>query len=361
MKSISFLIKPVSSACNFNCKYCFYHDVSEHRKIKSHGNMNEETMKVVIDRALSEEYIDITFAFQGGEPMLAGLSFYQKFTSYVEERKNINQQIHYALQTNASMINDEWAMFFHDYQFLIGVSLDGYQKNHDCFRLTKKHVPTYAIVMQAIACLRKHDVPFNILTVLSKQLAKYPKELYDFYKHEGFDFIQLIPCLSGLDETENESSLTPKLFASFYKTFYDAWLHDFQKGEYMSINLFDNLIMMYQGRMPYQCGLLGKCAPQMVIESDGSVYPCDFYVLDDYKMGNIMSASLFELYSNKQLRTFLNEDTKGVSLCKSCFFQTICHGNCKRMQHVYYTKTYCGYADFLAYAYPTMIEIAKKI
>lgn len=361
MKQISFLIKPASSGCDLRCKYCFYADVSEHREVKSNGIMKEDTMVKLIHEALKEEYSDITFAFQGGEPTVAKISYFKSFVKEVKNIKKDYQKIHYALQTNAYTLDDEWCSFFHEHDFLIGVSLDGYKENHNYFRLAMKQTTTYQRVMQSIACLRKHDVQFNILTVLSAQLAKHPQKLYRFYKEQKFDYIQLIPCLSGLDEAQNEFSLNPKLFASFYKTFYDLWLKDFQKGDYMSVTLFDNIIPMYRGVSPQQCGMLGHCAPQFVVESDGSIYPCDFFVLDTYCAGNIHEHTIEEIGKSKPMLDFLTEKKRTTPLCDTCAFKKICFGNCKRLNTTYFDDTYCGYQDFLTHAYPTMIEIAKTL
>lgn len=363
MKNLSFLIKPASSSCNLKCKYCFYADVSEHRQIKSNGIMKEETMHCLIDRAMDalDEDGEVTFAFQGGEPTCAGLSFFQAFCAYVDEKKKSAMKIHYALQTNAFVLDDDWCSFFHTYDFLIGVSLDGYKENHDYFRLTTGNKATFKTVMHAVELLRKHEVQFNILTVLSKQLAKHPQKLYDFYRKENMMYVQLIPCLAGLDEEENPFALTPELFASFYKKFYDAWLKEMKAGVYRSIGLFDNIIPMYADIPPQQCGLLGYCSLQFVVESDGSIYPCDFYVLDEYMGGNVMDMDLKAIAESAPMQGFLKEKKTMSPLCDTCPFVSICHGNCKRMNTLYFKEGYCGYQDFLRYAYPTMIQIVRQV
>lgn len=323
--------------------------------------MQEDTMHALIDQACDiDEDGDITFAFQGGEPTLAGLAYFEAFTSYVDKKKKSKQKIHYAIQSNAYIIDDDWGELFAKYQFLVGVSLDGYRDNHDYFRLSNHNKATYKRVMESIACLRKHKVEFNILSVLSKQLAKHPKKLYDFYKAQDFRYIQLIPCLAGLDEEENPFALTPTLFARFYKEFYDCWYADFIKGDVRSIGLFDNVIPMFADIPPNQCGLLGYCSLQFVIESDGSVFPCDFYVLDEYNGGNIKTMKLDAIAQSDPMRDFLKEEKQMSPLCSTCPFVRICHGNCKRMNSLYFEEGYCGYQDFLTYAYPTMNQIAMQ-
>lgn len=363
MKVLSFLIKPASSTCNLKCKYCFYADVSEHRQIKSNGIMHNDTMKSLIDKAFSalDEDGEVTFAFQGGEPTVAGLDYFQKFCTYVDVKIKKSQKVHYAIQTNAYNINEEWCTFFYQYNFLVGVSLDGYKENHDYFRLTTGNKATYNIVVKALQLLRKYKVNVNVLTVLSKQLAKHPQKLYAFYKKADIQYIQLIPCLAGFDELDDPFALTPEIFAEFYKSFYDLWVKELQSGTYRSVSLFDNIIPMFEDIPPHQCGLLGYCSLQFVVESDGSVYPCDFYVLDKYNGGNIKEMDIIDIAKSETMQVFLKEDKNMSTLCNTCPFISICHGNCKRMNSLYFHDEYCGYQDFLKHAYPSMKILAKQL
>lgn len=363
MKRLSFLIKPASASCNLKCKYCFYADVSEHREVKNNGIMKEEVMLSLIQEAMRslDEDGEVTFAFQGGEPTVAGLAYFEKFCELVNKHKKPNQKIYYAIQTNAYMVDEEWCTFFKKYDFLVGVSLDGYKENHDYFRITTKNTATYKQVMKVIKLLKKYQVRINVLTVLSKQLAKNPLKLYEFYQKEEIDYIQLIPCLAGFDEKKNPFALTPELFASFYKQFYECWLKEYMSGKYRSVGLFDNLIPMFADIPPQQCGLLGFCSLQLVVESNGNIYPCDFYVLDEYLGGNIVDSSLDNIVNNENMRNFLTEKKKMSINCNDCSFISICHGNCKRMNTLYFKERYCGYQDFLKYAAGSMMQIAENL
>lgn len=362
MVTYHYLIKPVSSSCDLKCKYCFYHDVSEHRSTANWGIMTEQTMLSIISKALNvENDAMITFAFQGGEPTLIPLTFYENFVAQVKRHKKEKQIIHYAIQTNGYTIDDHWCRFFKKNNFLVGVSLDGYAKNHDYFRLTRKNQGTFKAVMKNIEAFRKYDIDFNILTVLSKPLAKHPEKLYHFYLENDLHYIQLIPCLPGLKQNDDPFALTPKLFAEFYKTFYKLWLEDFKQGKPLSITLFDNLILIFKGIYPSVCGMLGQCQMQYVIEANGDIYPCDFYVLDAYRCGNINRQSLLELKQSKQAVEFLNEIHPSCSLCQNCKFINICHSNCKRLSVTYFNEHYCGYQDFLEANYRSIADIAQRI
>lgn len=361
-QAYSYLIKPASSSCNLKCSYCFYNDVSNHRTHFSYGNMKDESVYAIVEKTCSvEDGSEITYAFQGGEPTLAGLPFFRLFIQTVNQLKKPKQTIHFAIQTNGTLLTDEWTKLFKDYHFLVGISLDGFALNHNKYRLSKEG-HTFDQVISGIELLRKAQVEFNILTVLTEGLAHYPQELFAFYLQEKFSHIQIIPCLPNLDLSENPDALTPSSFAHFYKIFYDLWFSEYQRGNYLSIGLFDNLIPMFIGVRPHMCGMLGYCSAQMVIESNGDVYPCDFYVLDQYKIGNIHSNSLHELQKNTLLSNFLKEDKRMSVLCDNCKFKSICHGNCKRMNIVYFDdNNYCGYQDFLEHAHQSMMEIANNI
>lgn len=361
MKYISFLIKPASSLCNMRCRYCFYYDVASHRSVSSYGIMQEDTMQALIDKALAlDKLADITFAFQGGEPTMAGIAYFYAFTSYVETHKQ-KQRIHYALQSNGISINDKWCALFKKYQFLIGISMDGYRELHNYMRQSEAYGDTFDTVMQTIANLQKWQIEYNVLSVLTSHMAKHPQKVFNFFKKQQIRYVQFIPCLPGLKEERTTYSLQPAAFASFYKTYFDLWYREYEKGNYMSITLFDNVILMFRGIQPQQCGMTGQCVPQFVVEADGQVYPCDFYVLDTYACGNMMHDSLTDMVRHKKMHDFLSEPRRFCKKCADCQFEMLCHRNCKRQNITYYSENYCGYRDFLEYAQERMVKIAKQI
>ncbi len=349
MKYFSMLIKPASSLCNLRCRYCFYCDVAENREIPSYGVMNEETMKILIDKTLDffREEVTITFAFQGGEPTVAGLDYFRRFIRRVNLKKKSYHLIQYALQTNATLLNDEWIRFLKQNRFLVGVSLDGYAAQHNAMRPDAKGQGTFARILENIEKLRQAKIDFNILTVLTRQLAEHPKELFEFYLEHHFDYIQLIPCLPPLEELNDPYSLTPQAFFRFYDEFFQLWLEELKQDHYISVTLFDNLIPLFAGVPPQQCGYLGFCSMQFVVESDGSVYPCDFYVLDEYKLGNLRDCSLADLSKSKILSSFLQGPRRSTMLCETCRYAQICHGQCKRLNICYFDEQFCGYQAFI--------------
>lgn len=358
MNSISFLIKPASSLCNMNCQYCFYKDVANLRENKTHSMMSEDTMHALIDQALTS-YQDITFAFQGGEPTLAGLSFYDSFVNYVNQHKT-NQTIHYVLQTNGLCINDKWCNFFKKNDFLIGVSLDGMKENHDFLRLDINVCQTYSKIINNVELLKKYGVDINILIVLTSYLAKHPQKLFQWILKNDFRYVQLIACLPTFKAERTQYSLTPRLFASFYKTFFNSWFEEVKKGNYISVTLFDNLILLFQNRMPQSCGMCGNCSFQYVIEANGNVYPCDFYALDSFYCGNVKKDSLQTMPQCTNAKAFFNREKRKSKACTNCPFLSICHQNCERLNIAYFDENYCGYQDFLYHASSRLQHLAKK-
>lgn len=344
MSKTTILIKPVSSSCNMICSYCFYDDVSNCRAVKNHGIMKEAVWKKLIDDAFELEGIDtINFAFQGGEPLMAGLRFFELFVDYAQKHKP-SYNIEYSIQTNGTLLSDQYCQFFKTHHFLVGISIDGFKENHDLHR-TFRGVGAFDDVYRGLNLLKTYDIPFNVLTVLTKNLAKYPEALYQFYQQENISFIQIVPCLASFNNTVEEDlfACTPQAFESFYLAFYKAWKEELDLGVYRSVLLFNDIVSVYTGRYPQQCGFLGKCMAQTVIESNGSVYPCDFYVLDAFDAGTVTNSSLKEITQSEVMVDFLTYDNvESSAICQKCPFQNICNGGCKRLRNSYLGNDFCA-------------------
>lgn len=352
MKSISVLIKPASSLCNLRCRYCFYADIAENREIPSTGIMKEETADKLIERIAEvlEEKGTANISFQGGEPTVAGLDYFIHFAEKMKAYPGI--RVNYSLQTNATLITEEWAEFFHENSFLIGVSLDGYKLNMDQFRFDAEHNSVFDRIMDSIKLLRRYKVDFNILTVVTADLSAHARGLFRFYKEQKFDYVQLIPCLPGFHTEADLFALTPDQYASFYIEFFDEWYREVQKGHVINISLFDNIYGMLQGQMPYQCGMLGRCSVQFVIEANGDVYPCDFYCLDEYRLGNLCDLSFPELAL--KARPFIAESKCTKAPCKTCRYIRMCSGGCRRQNVCYLNDEYCSYQKVLDHIIPLL-------
>ncbi|MBR3357283.1 MAG: radical SAM protein [Solobacterium sp.] len=354
LRNISVMIKPASSLCNLRCRYCFYADISENRTVASNGIMQEETTDCILSRineALNGKGT-ANISFQGGEPTVAGLDYFRHFTEEMKKYSGII--VNYALQTNGTLITEEWAQFFHEHNFLIGVSLDGYKLNMDKFRFDAENNSVFDRIMKTVKLLRKYKVEFNILTVVTDDLASHAKALLKFYRDNQFQYVQLIPCLPGFSESTDVFALTPEKYASFYIEFFDAWLREYKRGNPISVNLFENLYGMAHGEMPYQCGMLGRCTVQYVIESNGDTYPCDFYCLDEYMLGNLHESSFAQLRDTGNAEKFLAGSACRRKPCDTCPYIRICNGGCRRQNVCYLTDEYCAYQKVLDHILPVL-------
>lgn len=327
-------------------------------------------MTSLIDKALTFADHDCTFAFQGGEPTLAGLDFFQEFSSYAKNHPNTkNIRIHYAFQTNGILIDEDWASWFAENQVLVGISLDGPKKIHDRYRLDHEQNGTFSKVMSAIYCLREKNVDFNILTVVTAASSHKGKQIYDFFRKNDFQFQQYIECLDPLGATRGscEYSLTPRQYELFLKDVFDAWYSDMKSDHYVYNRYFENLMMILAGQNPESCNLRGFCGPQWVIEADGSVYPCDFYVLDEWKLGNILTDNFEAMELIRQKSGFVEQSKPIPKECLKCKWIMLCRNGCRRNRELMADGTtgknyFCSaYYNFLEYAAPKLLELYRLL
>lgn len=371
MPPLSLLIKPASGGCNMHCNYCFYHDETLNRSVPSFGQMSLGTLEILIQKSLAYADGQCTFGFQGGEPTLRGLEFFQKAVDYQHKYNVKNVRINNALQTNGLLLNSQWARFFKDNGFLIGLSLDGPKAQHDSTRRDSKGRGTFSRTMRASQLLQSHGVDFNLLTVVTRQVAESITQVYRFFRREGLLYQQYIPCLDplGLPRGSSDYSLTPEVFAQFLKALFDLWYQDVAAGRFIYIRYFENILGMLIGHPPEHCGLSGRCAVQHVIEADGSVYPCDFYCLDEWKLGNILNDGYPELDKCLTAQRFLRESMTEQDGCAGCEYQFICRGGCRRDReplssgtHGLQRNYFCqAYREFFTYALPRLRELTSSI
>lgn len=326
------LIKPVSGACNMQCEYCFYQDEMKHREVASYGKMSLETLEVLLEKFLAATSGDCVISFQGGEPTLAGLDFYRQAVE-LEHKYNIHGcSISNVIQTNGFLIDEEWADFFQKEKFLVGISLDGMGRIHDKYRKDTLGEGTFGRVMQAIDILKAHQVEFNILTVVTKESAKSIEKIYRFFKKQGLVYQQYIPCLESLGEDRGDNACVMSVaeYAEFLKRLFDCWYRDMITEDYVYVRYFENLAGMLKGCPPEQCALAGTCQEQWIIEADGSVYPCDFYVLDQWRLGSVWEQSVEELEEKRKESGFVEESELLMEECDTCAYYALCRGGCKR-------------------------------
>lgn len=326
------LIKPASSMCSMSCDYCFYCDEAEKRTQKSMGLMSEETLKNIIRKMLLQASSDVCFAFQGGEPTLRGLSFFQKAVELEQMYNRNHVQVTNTLQTNGLWLTEDWCRFFHDHQFLIGISLDGTEETHNQCRRTKEGEATYGRILHSIRLLDTYQVDYNILTVVNAYTAPKIQEIYTDYKKNGWLFQQYIPCMDPLGEAPGSHpySLTPEMYGEFLIRLFRLWHKDWKRGKAPYIRDFENYIGILMGYQPEACSQRGICSIQGVTEADGSVYPCDFYAVDSYYLGNINQNKIREFSENPTAEKFIAESRNISDVCRSCPYYHLCRGGCRR-------------------------------
>ncbi|MBQ3105435.1 MAG: anaerobic sulfatase maturase [Lachnospiraceae bacterium] len=332
MPPLSVLIKPASSACNMNCDYCFYRDVANHRTEGFRGMISSRILEQAVSSLMEYAEGSIHFLFQGGEPTLAGLDFYRQTTALQKKYGRSNLAVYNSLQTNGYIIDEEWARFLSSHHFLVGLSLDGTQPLHDAHRRCRQGEGTFQRVAKAARLFDTFGTEYNILSVLTDHNTPAIDEIYSFFKSQGFHWLQFIPCLPPLDvpALASDLCLSSDYYAKFLIRIFDLWLEDIKRGQYISIRHLDNWLSILLGSGPASCGMMGRCSIQLVIESDGSVYPCDFYVLDEWKLGNIMTDYVSDMIRSQRASDFIKLSVALPEQCRCCSFYPLCRNGCRR-------------------------------
>ena len=331
MKPFSLLIKPASADCNLRCEYCFYIDHLEPQN--TNPRMSDQTLEIMIKTYMStDQNKQYAFGWQGGEPTLMGMEFFKKVVEFQLKYAPPGSSISNGIQTNATMITEEVAKFFGEYKFLIGVSLDGPEYLHDYYRKTIGQKPTHAIVMRGIERLKQHRVEFNILTLINDQTVKKAKEIYHYHCDNGFFFHQYIPCVEfDTDGNLRPFSITGKEWGIFLSDLFDEWIKEDVKK--VSVRLFDSIIeYLVHGR--YNICYMGEsCVQYFVVEYDGSVYPCDFFVRKDLLLGNVKTDSWEDLFKSKKYQDFGGQKANWNKECELCPYLSLCHGDCQKFRY----------------------------
>lgn len=364
MPPINLLIKTASSLCNMKCDYCFYIDESKKRDNFSYGLMTDSTLKNVIRKGVLYSEGACTIAFQGGEPTLSGLDFFKNMINYVKQYNKNNVRISYSLQTNGYAITEEWCEFFSKHNFLLGLSVDGTEKIHDSYRHTANGGGTYQRIIKTADLFDRYHIDYNVLTVVHKEVAENIADIYREYKNRGWNYLQFIACLDPLGERRGgkEFSLLSETYGRFLIQLFDLWYQDYLKGEQPYIRQFENYIVMLMGYYPESCEQKGICSKQYVIESDGSVYPCDFYVLDEYKLGNLNQASMKDIESKREEIGFIQRSVNMSEKCVSCQWKSLCKGGCYRHRDGLSDNYFCtSYKMFFEACYERMRKISNQI
>lgn len=328
----SLLIKPASALCNLDCSYCFYLDrATDPYQALPSRTMSMETLEKLVDSFLFYSYPNSVFAFQGGEPTLAGLPFFRKLVEFQTRYGRSGHNISNALQTNGMLIDEEWCRLFREYNWLIGISMDGPQEIHDTYRVNKAGHATWKRVMQSIETMQKNQVEFNVLCVVNQVNVTKPRLIYEFFRQLGVDNVQYIP----LSEFDGEGkrmpyTITAEEYGQFMCETFDLWWPERRK---MRIRFFDNLAEALAGQKPGSCTMHETCDSYAVVEYNGDVYPCDFFVEKSWKLGNLMVHSWPEMARNPRRFQFASNKALPHPVCAKCQWEELCHGGCPKSRH----------------------------
>ncbi len=341
------MAKPVGAKCNLNCTYCYY---LEKKNLYRDANISLMTPSVLEN--FIKQYIQsqsapvISFVWQGGEPMLAGLEFFKAAVEY-QKYYGAGRRIMNAFQTNGTLINDKWCKFFKQHQFLIGISIDGPEELHDLYRRNHHGDGTWQKVMKGIRLLQDHQVDFNTLTVINNHNANYPLEVYSFLKSIGSSYHQYIPVVeqSAADKSQyplslvspayegeakiTEWSVSPVQYGDFYIQVFDQWVRNDVGSVY--VQMFDVMLANWINEPCGLCVFDATCGNASVIEHNGDLYSCDHYVYPENFLGNIHDRSLLEMmFSSKQQRFGAAKRDALPEFCLKCEYLSICNGECPK-------------------------------
>lgn len=381
------MAKPAGAACNLNCDYCYYLEKDKLYPNRKHYQMSDELLEY-----FTRNYIQcqptphVLFTWHGGETLLRDISFYRKALMY-QRKYGRGRQIENSLQTNGTLLTDEWCRFFKNNNFLIGISIDGPEHCHDAYRKNKGGRPTFRQVMRGIELLQKHNVEFNTLSVINDYNVHYALEVYHFLKDIGSHYMQFSPIVERLSDERPDHlrllppeeritadlapwTVDPDAFGLFYIDIFAEWVRQ-DVGDYY-VQLFDAALANYVGAPPGVCVFAPTCGHAAAMEFNGDVYACDHFVFPEFKLGNIRTKSFMEMMMDpRQIRFGEDKRDKLPTQCRQCRFLKLCNGECPKnridadVNGEEGLNFLCrGYYRFFAYAEPYLefmaLELANK-
>ncbi len=390
VQGFNVIVKPIGPVCNMDCKYCFY--TEKHALFpKDHDyRISDQVLEAFIQKYIESQPLSpVPFIWQGGEPTLLGADFFRKVVR-LQNKYAQGKQITNSLQTNGTLLDDSWCEFLAQNNFLVGISLDGFQDIHNVYRTGVKGHPTFDAVMSGLECLKKHKVEFNVLCCIAKHNSKKPIDVYQFFKEQGIQYIQFIPIVeryadntaaqlglrfaSPLSTGQNISStkvtqwtVTPSDYGDFLIKIFNQWIRS-DVGSVFIMNFEWALSSFVNGFSP-ACTFSENCGKCLVMEHNGDVYSCDHYVYPDYRLGNILNTNLKEMAeSQKHLQFGKDKQMSLPTRCRKCDVLFACHGGCLKHRFVKPRNSHSnisylceGYKRFFKHITPYMKKMRQLI
>ena len=346
------MTKPVGPICNLNCTYCFYLEKEKLFGETEQFRMSDEVLEAYIRQYIEQQKVpEVSFAWQGGEPTLLGVDFFKKVI-LLQKKYAGGKRITNAIQTNGTLLNDEWCEFLVQHDFLVGLSIDGPPELHDAYRVDKRDRPSSEAVLRGLEFLKKHKVEFNTLTVVNRKNSKHAARVYRFLKEIGSGYIQFIPLVErdadavaknlGLDlslppdlqrvernRMVTEWSLIPEDYGEFLVNVYNDWVRN-DVGKTF-VQFFDVALGNWMGMSGALCVFSPTCGTAMALEHNGDLYSCDHYVYPKYKLGNILNQSIKQMVESPEQRKFGRDKQDSLpKFCRQCSVRFACHGECPK-------------------------------
>lgn len=382
-KPLYVMLKPAGAHCNLACKYCYYLEKNNlydksHRHIMSDEMLEQFTREYIEAQTMPQ----VLFTWHGGEPLMRSIDFYKKALT-LQKKYARGRRIDNVIQTNGTMLTDEWCEFFAQNNWLVGISIDGPQEYHDHYRLTNTGNPSWQKVMHGIELLKKHHVEWNAMAVVNAYNADHPLEFYHFFKDNGCQYLQFTPIVERLTKYQDgrtlasladdkeiplaDFSVTPEQWGNFLCAIFEEWVHN-DVGK-MFVEIFDCTLANWMGVLPGICAYSKNCGHAGVMEHNGDVYSCDHFVFPEYKLGNIRDHTLIEmLYGDKQHAFSRLKHTSLPRQCKECDMEFACHGECpkNRFEKDKYGEPglnyLCkGYYQYYSYVAPYMDFMKREL
>ena len=384
------MAKPAGANCNLRCEYCFYSEKTAFFPENKAFRMSDEVLE-----AYTREYIEsqpgssIVFDWQGGEPALMGIDFFQRALDFQQKYRK-GKQVSNTLQTNGTLLDDAWCVFLARNNFLVGLSMDGPKAVHDTCRVDKDGKPTHAKVLNSLKMMQRHGVEVNILATVNRESSKHPLEVYRFFREQGVQFIQFIPIIernadsealkSGISLapppslTDKEQtavvttwSVEPEQYGEFLIQIYNEWLNN-DVGRMFVMN-FEWTLAALAGSGAGVCYLSPSCGGNLILEHNGDIFSCDHFVYPSYRLGNILVGGLKKMVSSKKQTEFgASKETHLPGYCRNCDLLFVCRGGCPK--HRFTTSTegepglnyLCeGFKRFYHHAKPSMQQMLEFI
>jgi len=382
---MNIMTKPAGAICNLDCGYCYYLEKEKLYPGTADFRMNDDVLENYIRQYIDSQLGDfVAFAWQGGEPTLLGVAFFEKAVK-LQQKYGKGKIIENSLQTNGVLLNDAWCRFFRENNFLIGLSIDGPEKLHNAYRVNKGGKGTFSEVMAGLNLLQKHRVPFNTLTVVHRDSTSSPLEIYRFLKQTGSRHMQFIPIverLAALQSPQGQNMVKPDFegdaqvspwsvgaeqYGDFLIAIFDEWVrHDV--GDYF-VQLFDVTLEAWMSMPSSLCVFRPTCGDALALEHNGDLYSCDHYVYPQNRLGNIMEEGLAKLVNSPQQQRFGRDKRDTLpQYCRECDVRFACHGECPKHRFIQtpdgeegLNYLCAGYKKFFRYIDPYMRFMTSEL